>query len=657
MASSSTVTPPLDSSIVRIAFQIYAFIEATGRAYLREISHDTGLTVEYIHQHYPRPEQIGTTAATARTSRRSSAEPPDFPPNWATSIPTFRRSVQAFSDRTYDYRSLPQVAEYLRQHRLKETISTQAPGQERARLPHTSQDTMADGNANAAAVDPALLAAIQQIVQTSMQGMMQAMRTPAAAAAQDAAEGSAVRTGKLRAEDLGYFDPDYESERNESIVSSGRHVYYRDMFVWIDHLKDLAKNHSEEELRPLITQAFRGGALIWYSTELSELEKDLLREASMDRWYQAFTRRFRQKGPEAQEALDSCSYSLQDAKNGRTPRSYVQDIIRHAKATQLPLYNQLLLAYTKMHYKFRVHLTEPLPTTTLSSFLEQLDVKANAFYDIARDELGAGRQHSSASQQQLSRIRGKQGQYQSLQSNRQSEIGRQVPYRPFVPSSQGQYYSSYRAGQPPFQGYQRPFYPYPNYNNNQPQSSQQALVPTYRPLQQPPNQGYGLPNYPNRNGYQARPPQGEYIKQEQAQGPRYPQAPGKGFAGNNRPRAAAYQGTDESEEAAPTDDVSDHEEDREPEEGFHGDDELTYYYPRDDEPYSEAYIANPIIARSFTCRRCHAEFCSKNPQHDQWRTRAQLANASELIKDYEEWIRTMRNEKAQRLGLRLRWIL
>ena len=119
------------------------------------------------------------------------------------------------------------------------------------------------------------------------------MRTPAAVAAQNTIEDSTVHTSKLRVENLEYFDPDYKSERNEFIVSFDRYVYYRDMFVWIDHLKDLAKNHSEKELRSLITQAFRGGVLIWYFTELSELKKNLLREAFMNRWYQVFIRRFR----------------------------------------------------------------------------------------------------------------------------------------------------------------------------------------------------------------------------------------------------------------------------------------------------------------------------------------------------------------------------
>ena len=42
------------------------------------------------------------------------------------------------------------------------------------------------------------------------------------------------------------------------------------------------------------------------------------------------------------------------------------------------------------------------------------------------------------------------------------------------------------------------------------------------------------------------------------------------------------------------------------------------------------------------------------PQHDQWRTKAQLGKASELVSEYEDRVKAMRNEKAQRLGLRAR---
>ena len=39
------------------------------------------------------------------------------------------------------------------------------------------------------------------------------------------------RPRKLRAKNLKYFDLNYESEYNKSIISSGRYVYYRDIFI------------------------------------------------------------------------------------------------------------------------------------------------------------------------------------------------------------------------------------------------------------------------------------------------------------------------------------------------------------------------------------------------------------------------------------------
>ena len=115
--ASSTGPLLLNNFIVRIAFQIYAFIETTSRSHLHEIPQEVGLAIEYIHNNYPRSEIATVTATTtSRTSKRSSAEPPDFPPNWATDITSFRRSLRAFNDRTHNYRRLSSLIAYLRQH-------------------------------------------------------------------------------------------------------------------------------------------------------------------------------------------------------------------------------------------------------------------------------------------------------------------------------------------------------------------------------------------------------------------------------------------------------------------------------------------------------------------------------------------------------------
>ena len=635
------------------------------------------------------PIAEGSRARRAR-SRSASVEPLQtyWPSDWSIDRALFRQLLKQFDFATHQLRELiwqpPSVGTspllpFSQLHTPTDTSrSTTPPADSRATTEppepsNTSQSTMADAGQGSSAdqgqngqqqqgqnsqqaqqphgqdgqqqgqqqflpIDPDLARAIRHLMR-DVQSIRDEIRTHQPAQqqqqpvvqqpmpAQPVVPQQPEPRTKLRAEDLGYFDPYYESEHNEAIVSVGRHVYYRDMFVWIDHIKDLAKTHSAAEVRPMITQALRGGALTWYSTELTELEKDLLRDATMEHWYATITKRFKEKGPEAQDALDRCSYSLQDAKNGRTPRAYVQDIIRHAKATGLPLYNQLLLAYTKMHFKFRVHLTEPSATTTLSSFLDQLDTKANAFYDIARDELGGRNLHQTS---QINKGKGKQLQY--YQSGRPQEATRQVPSRPFVPAYQSQNYqgqiASYRYGQAPYQSYQnRP--PYQSYSNT-PQASQQAPTATNRPPQA--GQGYTPPSYP------PRPPQGAYIKQEPAGNfndaargynrPQRPPRPREPFGRprepyGNRPRAAAYQGEEDMEEEQSPDEPSQDEAygndgNEGIEEGFHGNDELSYYYPRDDPHESqeaEAHFATPTIARSVTCRRCQASFSSKNLLH------------------------------------------
>ena len=244
-------TIALDRATIIKAFQIDDFCK-TGHPSHCLLKPPAEPYIQYITTHLPRPVQAPSRSTSRdRRARSRSADVISWPTEWAVDKSSFRVALKRFEAATR------QLAELLRPPSIGNT-----PPRSPLQAPITS--IMGDRGANASgsnqpAVDPALLATIQQIVQTSMQGMMQGMRP---AANPDAGMPDPPRSGKLRAEDLGYFDPDYESENNESIVSVGRHIYYRDMFVWIDHLKDLVKNHSEEEVRPMITQALRGGALI-----------------------------------------------------------------------------------------------------------------------------------------------------------------------------------------------------------------------------------------------------------------------------------------------------------------------------------------------------------------------------------------------------------
>ena len=66
------------------------------------------------------------------------------------------------------------------------------------------------------------------------------------------------------AENVSYFDFDYENsfDTNQFIVNSRRHNFYRDIFIYIDHLKNLKKIFSNSKMKKLITICLKRNALI-----------------------------------------------------------------------------------------------------------------------------------------------------------------------------------------------------------------------------------------------------------------------------------------------------------------------------------------------------------------------------------------------------------
>ena len=55
-------------------------------------------------------------------------------------------------------------------------------------------------------------------------------------------------------------------------------------YVFVDRLKAMAKKNN---VISVISECLRGTALMWYSTELTDLERDLLEESSLNQWYSA----------------------------------------------------------------------------------------------------------------------------------------------------------------------------------------------------------------------------------------------------------------------------------------------------------------------------------------------------------------------------------
>ena len=65
-------------------------------------------------------------------------------------------------------------------------------------------------------------------------------------------------------ENVNYFDFDYENsfDTNQFIVNSKRHNFYRDVFIFTDHLKDLKKIFSNFRLKKLIVICLK--KMLWF---------------------------------------------------------------------------------------------------------------------------------------------------------------------------------------------------------------------------------------------------------------------------------------------------------------------------------------------------------------------------------------------------------
>ena len=206
----------------------------------------------------------------------------------------------------------------------------------------------------------------------------------------DAGNANAViRTKGWGPEEIVYFDPKYEG--TGPVVNVGKSVFYRDVYSFIDRLQDMAILRGHDKLQTVLPQCLRGAALIWHSTELTPMEKELLRTANLDSWYKYLTDRFKERTPLALAKMQASKYTMADARSRKDPRTFVQDVIRYAKAANLTsIHNQLSMAWNNLEWEFRLHITEPTPTTTIAQFLSELDAKADMWYEMARHRSGSG---------------------------------------------------------------------------------------------------------------------------------------------------------------------------------------------------------------------------------------------------------------------------
>lgn len=85
----------------------------------------------------------------------------------------------------------------------------------------------------------------------------------------------------------------------------------------------MAVIRGSNKLCTVLFQCLRGAALIWHFTELSQIEKKLLRAANLDFWYKYLSDQFKECTPLALSKMQSAQYTMADARNRKDPRNFV----------------------------------------------------------------------------------------------------------------------------------------------------------------------------------------------------------------------------------------------------------------------------------------------------------------------------------------------
>ena len=139
---------------------------------------------------------------------------------------------------------------------------------------------------------------------------------------------------------MGYFDPEYQQERGSSesngpVVNAGKHVVYEDVYIFTNRLRDLAVQRGEADIKAVIASCLRASALMWYSMELTELERDELRD----------TNRFETRTAVALSQLVGQTYTLINIRHA-TPRAFIQHMLHVAKSAEIhSTHNQLSMIW------------------------------------------------------------------------------------------------------------------------------------------------------------------------------------------------------------------------------------------------------------------------------------------------------------------------
>jgi hypothetical protein len=188
-------------------------------------------------------------------------------------------------------------------------------------------------------------------------------------------------TSYFRADDVGYFDPHMVGDGD--MFTQGKEVWFKDVYLFTERVRDVAQIKGEDVLKTNIPACLRGTALAWYTTELSNLERQGLRAGTLETFLTELTLRFQEAQDVALRKLTAEKFTAYQVRQERQPAEYVYTIIRHAKSALITSPSQqLTFAWNGIAPELRIHIPRPTATTTVTGFIADLEAKKDTWFQL-----------------------------------------------------------------------------------------------------------------------------------------------------------------------------------------------------------------------------------------------------------------------------------
>ena len=446
---------------------------------MKLVSDETKHAVRNIVDSHPRRSETPSSGRRLRSESRDLPTNP-YPNDWSLDRSIFLRGVNLF-ETLYNETSSSSTG-----HRVFGAEHSRRPSQSTAVTSESAEEAIysdplgpqpstssINQNDNMATFSDAQMAQIRAMFAEQIQNNT-GPTGPQGETGPPGPPGNASGIPQWRPEDIGYFDPKLpDSYGTGPMVRDGKDIWYRNVHLFIERIKDLVNTKGEDTVRTNLNTCLRGHAMMWYTSELTELERSALRTMPVAEWINALTKRFRPSHTVAMLALQTEHFGTLDIKAGREPASYVQQMVSHAKDAEFnSTQQQLRWAWLNMDAALRNHIDEPDEGTTLSSFIQKIEKKKEIWEDL----YGRQPNRQISSRPNSNRPSGQNGRYQSRQGQGygQSFGARQYPSNQFS-SNQRQNFGQYN----PCQSYNqqnRPNHPSSN-ANGRPQQQIQSGPP------------------------------------------------------------------------------------------------------------------------------------------------------------------------------------